>query len=133
MEEPLPEGPEDRAPCPRCGSMARDMSASGIFARGLFEVQRRTYVMRHLPWLVAFASLTLVSSVLGAFVFLRWWSLFSSLVFSVISGYVGYRAISRVPSTEEIDEAVRLKKAREVRWQLWKQRLRIQRLPGRSP
>jgi hypothetical protein len=132
IEEPLPELPEDRSSCPRCGSTARDMSASGIFAHSPMEVSTRAYIRAHLGWLAGLFLITFTSSVIGAFLLTRWWSLLTSLAFSVVAGYVGYLAISRVPSSAELEQSVRRKTARAVKRQLWKQRLRIERLASRN-
>jgi hypothetical protein len=104
LDESASLPPEQREPCPDCGSTSRRFEVHlNAVVRAVATVARevrRSYYEHSLEWLVVVAALTIASGLIGGLVVTGWASAGASFGFSVASFLAGLRAVTRVREVE---------------------------------
>jgi uncharacterized paraquat-inducible protein A len=106
LDEPSSTPPEERSPCPRCGSKSRRLgvelhSTVHLSASLAMEVIRKDVIEKHWPWLIVLLVGTIFSAVVGGLLVSGWLSVAVSLVFSVVLFLIGLPAIKNVRRIEK--------------------------------
>jgi hypothetical protein len=96
--------PSNREPCSECGSVVRKVdlgltASVNVVGRLGLEI-RKSWYERSLPWLLALACLTIVSGLIGGLVLHGWPSVGASVGFSLITFFVGLKAMTHVRSVD---------------------------------
>jgi hypothetical protein len=106
LDEPPGTPPDERRPCPRCGSNSRRFgvelhSTVNVTASLVVEVIRKDVMERHWPWLLLLLVGTVTSAVVGGLAVSGWISVAVSLAFAAILFLIGLRAIKTVRRIEK--------------------------------
>jgi hypothetical protein len=106
LDEPSGTPPDDRRPCPRCGSKSQRLGVElhgtvNVTASLVMEVIRKDVMERHWPWLVILLIGTIISAIVGGLVVSGWISVVVSLAFAVVLFLVGLRAIKTIRRIEK--------------------------------